>query len=176
MIFFTADLHLGHSNIIEYCRRPFSNILEMDETLLSNINEIVKKNDTLYILGDFTLSTEVKKYRDYINCSNIHLVLGNHDRYESCILDKPFSSVSNYKELKYNKQLFVMSHYAFRVWRKSHRGSFHLYGHSHGSLPGIGRSMDVGVDCNNYYPFSIEKIIEKLGSKDIGIEDYHGKK
>ena len=31
MVFFTSDIHLGHSNIISLCNRPFVNIEEMEQ-------------------------------------------------------------------------------------------------------------------------------------------------
>jgi hypothetical protein len=40
----------------------------------------------------------------------------------------------------------ILCHYGMRVWPASHHGSVHFYGHSHGRLPGYGRSRDVGVD------------------------------
>ena len=64
-----------------------------------------------------------------------------------------------------------MSHYAHRTWRNSVHGAFHLYGHSHGDLPGLGRSMDVGVDANDYAPISIAAVVEKLSV--AGITDHH---
>lgn len=64
MIWFTADLHLGHTNIIKYCKRPFSSSKEMDEAILVNINGCVMKNDYLYIPGDFSLTRGQKS--DYI--------------------------------------------------------------------------------------------------------------
>ena len=51
-IWFTADLHFGHSNIIQHCNRPFSNVDEMDNYLISRWNSVVKPNDTIFVLGD----------------------------------------------------------------------------------------------------------------------------
>ena len=53
MIFFTADLHLGHENIIKQCQRPFNNVEQMDKELIKNWNSVVNENDEVYILGDF---------------------------------------------------------------------------------------------------------------------------
>ena len=64
-----------------------------------------------------------------------------------------------------------MSHYAHRTWDKSHHGSLHLYGHSHGTLPGVGRSMDVGVDStdmnSDFTPFLLDDVIKFLMTKEI---------
>lgn len=84
-----------------------------------------------------------------------------------------FSSTNYYLELKIKEYRFVLSHYAMRVWNKSHHGSIHLYGHSHGSLPGIGRSMDVGVDTNNLYPYHIDEILDKLSKVEVKIVDHN---
>jgi len=34
---FTADLHLNHKNIIKYCNRPFTDIYQMDNVLINNL-------------------------------------------------------------------------------------------------------------------------------------------
>jgi calcineurin-like phosphoesterase family protein len=51
MIYFTADLHLGHANIIRHCDRPFANAAEMDDALIANWNRRVRSSDSVYILG-----------------------------------------------------------------------------------------------------------------------------
>lgn len=73
MIYFTADLHFKHDNIIKHCNRPFQSVEEMDNQLLDNWNKTVKSNDEIYILGDLTiiefgseLSEFVKERRDFI--------------------------------------------------------------------------------------------------------------
>ena len=52
-----------------------------------------------------------------------------------------------------------------RVWARSHYNSIHLYGHSHGRLDGIGKSMDIGVDTNNFYPYSLDDILKIMKTK-----------
>ena len=35
-VFFTADTHFGHSNVIKYDKRPFTDVAEMNEILIKN--------------------------------------------------------------------------------------------------------------------------------------------
>ena len=67
-----------------------------------------------------------------------------------------------------------MSHYSHQVWPKSHRGTIHLFGHSHGSIDGIGKSMDVGVDAHpEFRPFHINEIITKMSKINFESVDHH---
>ena len=97
MIYFTSDLHLGHANAIKLCRRPFSCVEEMDETLIANWNERVTNGDTVYILGDllFRNQTPTESYLDRLKGKK-HLITGNHDRkwMKQVPLDKFFLSVN----------------------------------------------------------------------------------
>ena len=78
--FVTADLHPGHENIIDYCKRPFDNISEMDSKLIQNWNKAVKKDDTIFHLGDFCFKskTAYEEYAGSLN-GNIIFIKGNHD-------------------------------------------------------------------------------------------------
>lgn len=79
--FVIGDLHLGHSNIIRYCARPFStkNVDEMDDVLIRNWNYCVKSTDQVYFLGDLAVGERTAMdYRRYLNGSIVH-IQGNHD-------------------------------------------------------------------------------------------------
>ena len=55
-IWLTADHHLGHSNIIKFCDRPFADVDEMDAALITSWNSVVAVGDVVWYLADFTLS------------------------------------------------------------------------------------------------------------------------
>lgn len=79
-VWFTADTHIGHRNIIKYCQRPFSDVEDMNKTLISNWNKVVGINDYVFHLGDFSVggAAEWTSLLDSLN-GRIFLVLGNHD-------------------------------------------------------------------------------------------------
>lgn len=163
MLFFVSDIHFGHSNIIKYSERPFSSVEEMDETIIANWNKKVGKNDQIYCLGDFAFGDGLnnpKKYFDRLNGSK-HLVIGNHDIGKT--LDLPWASKDLLKEVKFNNQKIVLCHYAMRVWHHSYRGVWHLYGHSHCTLPETNSlSFDAGVDGWQYAPISFDEVKKKM--------------
>ena len=80
MIYFIADTHFNHTNIIKYCNRPFNNTHEMNEYIIQKWNSVVKKDDTVYHLGDvgFGSLQEVKNLVERLNGTKI-LLRGNHD-------------------------------------------------------------------------------------------------
>ena len=166
MIWFTADHHLGHTNIIEYCNRPFKNVDEMDSIMIDRWNEVVNPEDTVYHLGDLSLSKEwnvvISTYISRLN-GNIIFIPGGHDKWlystnrNYTFVHKKFYVENPLITLNDNTPI-ILCHYAMRVWDRSHYNSWHLYGHSHGMLDGVGKSMDVGVDTNDFYPYSLDQI------------------
>lgn len=77
MLYFTSDLHLGHENAIQFKGRPFLSVDEMNSALIHNINEVVGKEDELWILGDFSYKInkeQVRQMRNQIICRHVHLI------------------------------------------------------------------------------------------------------
>lgn len=157
---FTSDTHFGHEKIIEYSKRPYMSIEDMDEDLIRLWNEYVRDGDVVWHLGDFNFRSR-KPTPAYLHRlrGTKHYVEGNHDDKYAAKYKSAFASYQSVKYLKLYGEKIFLSHYAHRVWRSSHRGTWHLYGHSHGDLPSVGRSMDVGVDAiKGYRPISFEEI------------------
>jgi calcineurin-like phosphoesterase family protein len=177
MIWFTADHHFAHANIIKFCDRPFKTVTEMDNTMIARWNSVVGLNDTVYHLGDFTLNVDT--FTDAISQLNgmIKILPGSHD--QRWLAGNPQNVTSwpghpvevlpqlvelDFPELGDGKhpQTIVLCHYAMRSWPKSFHGSWHLYGHSHGRLPQYGLSFDVGVDCTDFQPISLDEVTERM--------------
>lgn len=165
-IFFTSDLHLGHKNIIKYSNRPFSSIDEMDSTIINNYNSVVKQGDTVYDLGDFSFRNP-KYYLDRFVVQPIR-IKGSHDH--DLKDNAPRMLVLQLKDLVVLSEQLVyamsitLCHYAMRSWEQSHYGTWHLFGHHHGMLPPYGLSFDVGVDCWEFFPVSLDQVKEKMAT------------
>jgi len=165
MIYFIADLHLDHDNIRKYCNRPFKSTKEMNDAIMENWMKRVKKQDTIYILGDVCMKpTEMLVDQLKYLYGEKHLIIGNHDKHNLNHLSPCFKSIQIYKEIKYKDILFAMFHYPMESWNCSYHGSVHLYGHVHNSEtlnPKIVNRFNVGVDVNNFAPVSIDEILQK---------------
>lgn len=191
---FTADHHFGHTNILKYANRPFENVDDMNESMISKWNEVVGSDDTVYYVGDFTLAG-FEPFVQYVMRLNgkIKFIPGGHDHrwlkdFDQFVVPSksghfaeilpPLYSLEIPNKGKY-PLVIVLCHYPLLTWDRSHYGAFHLHGHSHGKIGKIGKSgmeeldpplkrgerMDIGVDCHDYYPVSLEKVLLTLGKE-----------
>lgn len=180
-IWFTSDTHYSHANIAgpsvsswDGGWRDFDSIEDMNDAIVESINSRVGSADILYHLGDWSFGGHhnIPIFRERINCENIVLIYGNHDRNIRRKYRDLFTETHEFLIRRLNNFLFTLSHYALRVWHQSHHGSFHLYGHSHGSLPGVGRSMDIGWDVWRR-PLHIDEVVAELERKPVEFVDHH---
>ena len=169
MIYFTSDLHLGHKNVIAMCSRPFENADCMDDVLINNWDSLINEDDEVYVLGDITLARGWKTATCYLKQlkGKKYLIKGNHDKYlyDLKFDRRQFELITPYHEIDFNGHKLILCHYPLADWNGKFRGSIHLHGHIHSphwsTLQEImGRIFDVGVDANNYFPISIDTIIE----------------
>ncbi len=185
MLYFTSDWHFNHVNICGPTLskwasgyRSFQSLKEMNDTIIDRLNSRVRAEDELRMQGDVAFGNvnDFYELRKRINCRNIHLIYGNHDHKirQDRGLRELFVTTKDYDELRIGREHLVLSHYAMIVWHKNGRGAIQLYGHSHGSLPEPpGRQFDVGVDCNDFYPWSLDEVLAKALAKPIVALDHH---
>lgn len=175
-VFFTSDEHYGHRNIIKFCNRPFTDLDDMREGLIARHNERVAPGDTVYHLGDMfwrtTKQQDASNILARLNGNHVY-VRGNHEElFDQAEFYLRFRFDSVHERLYITpdggpKAGVVLDHFAGRVWHKSDKGSWQLYGHSHGELPEDHNllSFDVGVDANNWYPVSLTQVAERMHKK-----------
>jgi len=183
MIYMTSDTHFFHSAMVERKWRNFSSICEMNSKIIENWNSVVRDDDAVYFLGDFYLDGQKKTKEKYLSLreklnGKIHFILGNHDYKDAIVEANCFESVDYYKELKISrKKLCVLMHYPILSWHKQNIGSFMLHGHSHSSLKDASylnrKTLDIGMDTNNFMPYSLEEVLDIMDKKTIIEIDHH---
>lgn len=178
-IFFTSDQHFSHKRICEFSKRPYADVTEMREDFIKRHNEVVKPGDLVYHLGDFSFADveESTKIARRLNGQR-YLIFGNHDkrlRKERDFLAQ-WIWAKDFAEIKIGDQKIVLCHYPLLTWGGSHKGSWNLHGHCHGSLPEDkhARRVDVGVDCWDYRPAHFDEIYKVMSIKEFRPIDHHG--
>ena len=187
-VFFTADTHFGHKNVIAFCKRPYTNVEEMDEDLILKWNETVGVEDVIYHLGDFAFMDKIRTAATIqrLNGRKV-LLMGNHDkRSRAFYLESGFAFV--YK-LKYgesqpywteNEEVgFRMAHFPFKdvmgeydqrdylVERAPSRAEQIVplvHGHVHEAWLTRPNLVNVGVDVHDLKPIPLSKVLELVES------------
>lgn len=162
--FFISDMHFGHSRIMLYENRPFKDKYEMDETIIKNWNNKIKKEYFVFVLGDVSFYGK-DKTTEIINSLNGRkfLITGNHDRSKSNNYWKSvgFEEVSKYPILFNNR--FMLSHEPrYEIAGKGLYYNIHGHLHSHGSKYQPEIFYNVSVERNDYTPVDFEMIKKKL--------------
>lgn len=184
-IFFSSDFHFNHTNISgpkmskwSSGYRNFESVEEMNKTIIDNLNSTIGENDILYFLGDFAFGdkSKIPSLREKIKCQTIHFVYGNHDE---CIRKNRdyrhlFASTGDLINNYFGKQQIIMSHFPMDVWENNARDSIALFAHCHGNFKNpLGKRMDVGVDTNKFFPYTLEEVIEFCKAKAPFLPDHH---
>lgn len=182
-IFFTSDTHFGHKNIIKWCRRPFSDITEMDEFIIESWNKVVPKDGIVFHLGDFAFH-KLSKWETIKSRLNgtIVLITGNHDL-EKCEHD--ISKLKSIFEFVYPKlEIYIrgrrlwLNHEPLLCFSGERKGAINLFGHVHTPINGFTEmcedfetvkscmkpcTYDVGCDFSkNYSPVSFEDVMSRI--------------
>ena len=174
MVFYTADHHFGHGNIIRHCKRPFSSVEDMDAALINNWNVSVGQNDRVYILGDLffrpTIPAEV--YLQKLN-GRKHLIPGNHDFtwMKGLAMSDYFEAVTNILEIVDDGNHIVLYHAPpdddLADWSSTPEYCYMVHGHIHNNtdtdifpiIRNIPNILNAGVDINHFRPVTFQELI-----------------
>lgn len=179
MIYYIADWHYGHKNVITFDNRPFASLDEMNTVLVNRWNNTVTDNDTVYVLGDmfYCKRNLISAVLDKLNGHKI-LIRGNHDKLTPR-QRRYFDDIVDYMEIVDGDRNVVLSHYPIVSYKNMRHGWLHLYAHVHNSDENIlvqntfrrmqklqenhtkPQAFNVGVmmPYMNYTPQTLESII-----------------
>lgn len=177
-LYFTSDTHWFHANIVKHCHRPFDSVAEMNEVLIQAWNDKVPKNGVVFHCGDLSFGRpeDTVKIMNRLNGTK-YLIKGNHDKNFNNKLKKCFGWIKEKYVLKLDDgNRIVLSHCPFLTWDGSHRGTYHVHGHCHGTLKLEKTTrMDVGVDTReDFAPYSYQEVIDILSQREYKVVDHHG--
>ncbi len=190
-IFFTSDEHYGHKNILTYCNRPFSSTDEMREVFIKNHNAVVKSEDEVWHLGDFTFKNShpqdgVEAILTRLNGKH-RLIIGNHDncwpKHKQATQQLyNYYKAGFYEVTQIKRQNFpglgevLLTHlpivslsYDDRYQEFAPTATVYedlkidwiIHGHVHGHWKIKDRMINVGVDAWNYCPVPLEELTLK---------------
>jgi calcineurin-like phosphoesterase family protein len=145
-IFLISDTHFGHTNAWKTFKledgvtpmRPFTSTEEMDETMISNWNSVVKPTDKIYHLGDIATcnATRLCSIFSRLNGEKV-LIKGNHDEDKLSLYQELFKDVRGSHLL----DNLVLTHIPV------HRGSLDRWrGNIHGHLHNYFVRKIIGTD------------------------------
>lgn len=171
-LFFTADTHFNHANILRFCNRPFADVEEMNETIITRWNQVIGNDCHVFHLGDFCQggSAEWSRLLDRLN-GKIHLIVGNHDlkNLRQGFMNR-FEEVVMQQRIEVETKSIYLNHYPFLCFEGGYKSNvWQLFGHVHTRTNNTGldaerlaylypTQYDVGMDNNDFTPLSYEEV------------------
>ena len=171
MNYYIADMHLGHTNIIRLCNRPFNDVNEMNETLISNWNSRVTDEDTVYVIGDFAYKSaeDPVKILKQLKGRKV-LIEGNHDKgnLKNSAFRAEFDEIRSMKSIIDNDRRIVLCHYPIVEWDGYFKGAYLVYGHIHNNIKNRAYkvmkdeklALNAGVEITGYMPVTFDELVK----------------
>ncbi len=167
-VYFAADYHFGHENIIELCKRLFKNGEDMNSSIVRNHNQRVKEDDVVFHLGDFCFrggkeggKQKALYWEKKLNGKIVH-VTGNHDYKNNVksLIKVALMEFGGYQVLAQHKPPidqdeipaicdFVICGHVHDRWKHG------WFKGPKGDIPVI----NVGIDVWNYRPVRLDELV-----------------
>ncbi len=174
MIFYIADTHFGDERVMRLARRPYDSLTEMNEALISNWNNAVSPQDTVYIVGDFAIDDENAQVIERLNGEK-HLILGNHDKALTEKALKAFASVNTILTITDNGRSVCLCHYPLMSYENSIYGGYQVFGHIHNNERDIAfelqkqlkNSLNSSADVIAFTPKTLDELMKMKRKLEI---------
>lgn len=176
MIWLTSDWHFNHDREFIWKPRGFTSVQEMNTEIVRRHNEVIKPEDTVYILGDVMLGGQDESGLEFIKAVNGNkiIIAGNHDtdRRRELYQSRLNIPVHDALRIRHNGYHLYLSHFptlTSNLEKESLKQcTINAYGHTHQTTNFFEDRpfmYHVGVDSHNCYPVSIEQAIADMKLK-----------
>ncbi|MDR3502987.1 MAG: hypothetical protein P4L79_10425 [Legionella sp.] len=173
--FLASDHHFFHQNILKFKNndgtpvREFSNVEEMNETMIERHNSVVQETDTVYFGGDvfFGSKSNIPNIMYRLRGKKI-LILGNHDEVVKQELYRYFMRIVLWHPFREHK--LILSHVPLPYHQFRHEVEVNVHGHLHGevvknkdtwSTPDP-HYFSICMERINYTPIHLDEIVKRV--------------
>jgi calcineurin-like phosphoesterase family protein len=175
MIYFTSDWHFNHDKDFIWKKRGYNSVEEMNNDLINKICSTLDEGDELWVLGDLVMG-DIDKAAAVLSRIpySVHFLVGNHDTLRRVNLYDSLGWVNHERAIQVTDGSwdFYLSHYPTVTMNyddvKKHHPLINLHGHTHYQNKFYNDNpymYNVGVDSQNGYPVSIDKIKADIKEK-----------
>lgn len=175
MIYFTSDWHFNHDKDFIWKKRGYNSVEEMNDDLINKICSTLDEGDELWVLGDLVMG-DIDKAAAVLSRIpySVHFLVGNHDTLKRVNLYNSLGWINHERAIQVTDGSwdFYLSHYPTVTMNyddvKKHHPLINLHGHTHYQNKFYNDNpymYNVGVDSQNGYPVSIDKIKADIKEK-----------
>lgn len=176
MIYYISDIHFNDQRVFDKCNKPFANLKDYEEVIISRWNKKVTRNDTVYVLGDISdgISKDSVDLFKKLNGAK-HLIIGNHDEPILKEIEEShiFESIQFIKLINDRNRKVCLCHYPLMDWMEFSREGYHVYGHIHNktclndhayveikNYYKNKKAFNASADVTNYEPVTLDEMIK----------------
>ena len=169
--FVISDTHFNHANILGFkdsegnLIRNFSDVYDMNETMIERWNSVIKPGDKVYHLGDVYFGSDDEYIHSILKRLNgkKKLIVGNHDSWHKIdkVLRYHFYKIEMWK--KWTEKGFLFTHVpvhpsVLTESRFTGKKIRNIHGHIHQNNSPDFQYRNVCVEKTDYFPLSIEEL------------------
>jgi len=169
-VFYIADTHFYHKNIIKYCNRPFETHERMNEYMIDRWNAMVTNDDVVIHLGDFALCNfyAAQEILNQLNGYKV-LVRGNHDGTIKYMRNMGWNEVVDFID---EDEIFIihdpnkLTLHTLPIGQFTHRErydncKYFLHGHTHNRVGPtlLTKAINCCVELHDYTPKTLDQLV-----------------
>jgi len=171
--FITSDLHLDHTNIIKYCKRPFLNTEDMNRTLVDNWNNTVSNKDKVYFLGDMSFGKGSRSADYWLTKLNGDIFFIRGFSYKPSGERNQHDRISKTKNvfdsliIEYKGRKFFLVHDPTNV--PSNWDGWAICGHHHNNkleeyplIDKKNKRVNISTELTKFHPVDMDYLIQKI--------------